>query len=123
MQRPAPEPFHKMGGREREPLDMPVRQAQGPERSRGTRGLDPFDSAQGHPEPAGGEPVESVERMSLSKRRVVEFSAHLTKERVHALIISSSLSTVRQLRIVTGEPTSRSTRAGDILDRPTPPAK
>ena len=37
---------------ERQPLDF-------------ARGPDPFDSAQGHPEPACGELVEPVERMSL----------------------------------------------------------
>jgi tRNA threonylcarbamoyladenosine biosynthesis protein TsaB len=45
------------GSRERQPLDF-------------ARGPDPFDSAQGHPEPACGELVESVERMSLSNGSV-----------------------------------------------------
>jgi hypothetical protein len=49
---PGPEENGRGCSCERQPLDF-------------ARGPDPFDSAQGHPEPACGEPVEPVERMSL----------------------------------------------------------
>jgi SAM-dependent methyltransferase len=50
------------GGRERQPLDGPFRQTQGPEPVEGLGALTRFDFAQGHPEHA--------ERMSLSNGRV-----------------------------------------------------
>jgi hypothetical protein len=42
-------------------VPQPIRETARRQAPRHARGLDPFDSAQGHPEPACGERVEPVE--------------------------------------------------------------